>query len=45
MDDWDVWIGKRSQEILRIKAASVVKNVGMEGNGMNIQFDLKLNWE
>ena len=45
LDDWDIWIGKKTQEIVRIEGVTSVKNVGMEGNGMNIQFDLKLNWE
>jgi hypothetical protein len=45
LDDWDIWIEKRSQEVVRIEGVSAVNNVGMEGNSMNIQFDLKLNWE
>lgn len=43
-DNWDIWVGKKSHDILRVEGVIKVNNVGIEGNGMNIQFDVKLSW-
>ena len=40
-DDLDVWIDKKSKEIRKIKGSASIENIGVEGNNMDVQFDLK----
>lgn len=39
--DLDVWIDKKSKEIKKIKGGVAIENIGVEGNDMDVQFDLK----